>query len=246
MRPPIIIPHPWVWRKRVPAEMPDYLRGKLAYTETEILGGQIHQAVMYEPILTTIGGLIVFLVLVPRIPPNATLVGSLLVVAFLVLVGRLVWKWIEWNRSLFFFTSYRIIYVHGIVTRTIAMLPMGKVTDLKYDRSPAGQFLDYGTFIIESAGQEQALRELKPVPEPDATYKQIVDWLFGKGTTNVNIIDVNLTKQEKSLPVSVRNVRPGVTLGGGSGPGGGSTGSAQAGSTPPKGEGRQPWWRDRE
>lgn len=188
--------------------MPSYIQGKLAYTEGEILGGQIHQAVMYEPILTTIGGLIAFLVLVPKVPQDKPRLGDLLVVAFLALIGRLIWKWIEWNRSLFFFTPYRIIYIHGILTRKIAMLPMGKVTDMRYDRTPAGQFLDYGMFIIESAGQEQALRELNYVPEPDETYKQIVDWLFGKGTTNVNIVDVNMNQPSKSVPVSVRNWPP--------------------------------------
>lgn len=215
--------------------MPDYLQGKLAYTESEILGGQIHQAVMYRPILTALGGLLVFVFLVPRVPARATILGDALVVGFIGLIAWLVWKWIEWSRSLFFFTPYRIIYVHGIVTRTIAMLPMGKVTDLKYDRTPAGQFLDYGKFIIESAGQEQALRELNYVPEPDETYKQIVDWLFGKGTTNVNIIDVNMTKQEKALPVFVRNIRGG----GGSSPAGGSGGGTSD-------QGRTPWWTERE
>jgi hypothetical protein len=216
--------------------MPDYLQGKLAYTESEILGGQIHQAVMYRPILTTLGGVVLFFLLIPRVPVDATFVGDALVLGLIGLLGWLAWKWIEWSRSLFFFTAYRIIYVHGIVTRTIAMLPMGKVTDLKYDRTPAGQLLDYGNFIIESAGQEQALRELNYVPEPDETYKQIVDWLFGKGTTNVNIIDVNMTKQEKGLPVFVRNLRGG-NGGGGANPAGGSTG---------QGESRPPWWTERE
>lgn len=218
--------------------MPEYLQGKLAYTESEILGGQIHQAVMYRPILTTLGGVVLFFLLIPRVPVDATFVGDALVLGLIALLGWLAWKWIEWSRSLFFFTAYRIIYVHGIVTRTIAMLPMGKVTDLKYDRTPAGQILDYGNFIIESAGQEQALRELNYVPEPDETYKQIVDWLFGKGTTNVNIIDVNMTKQEKGLPVFVRNIRGGGK--GGASPAGGS------GSSTGQGESRPPWWTERE
>jgi membrane protein YdbS with pleckstrin-like domain len=218
--------------------MPDYLQGKLAYTESEILGGQIHQAVMYRPILITLAGLLAFFLVIPRVPVRAAFVGDAMVVAMIGLFGWLAWKWVEWSRSLFFFTPYRIIYVHGIITRTIAMLPMGKVTDLKYDRTPAGQFLDYGKFIIESAGQEQALRELNYVPEPDETYKQIVDWLFGKGTTNVNIIDVNMTKQEKGLPVFVRNTRGGAS-------GGGSTAGGRSGSTT-EGERRQPWWTERE
>jgi len=225
--------------------MPKLLQGKLAYTESEILGGQIHQSVMYEPILTTIGGLIAFLVLVPRVPQSATLLGDALVLAFVFLVLRLIWKWIEWNLTLFFFTPYRIIYVHGVVTRKIAMLPMGKVTDMRYDRTPAGQLLDYGLFIIESAGQEQALRELNYVPEPDRTYKQIVDWLFGKGTTNVNIIDVNLTKQEKSLPVSVRHFprdAPRVDNGPEGTPPEATAGKGTKGDT--GGGTRRPWWTD--
>ena len=100
------------------------------------------------PILTTIGGLVAFLVLLPKIPASSGTLGSLLVVAFAAIVVRLIWRWIDWTRSLFFFTPYRIIYVHGIITRKIAMLPMGKVTDMRYDRTPAGQLLDYGMFII--------------------------------------------------------------------------------------------------
>lgn len=233
MRVPFTIPHPWTWRKRTPAEMPKIIRGKLAYTESDILGGQIHQAVMYGPIAITFAGLIAFLVLVPRVPVDPPILGQLLVVSMFGLIGWLIWKWIEWNFTLFFFTSYRIIYIHGIVTRKIAMLPLTKVTDMRYDRTPAGQIFDYGLFIIESAGQEQALRELNYVPEPDTTYKQVVDWIFGKGTQNVNIVDINLTNPAKSLPVSVRHLpRDGDRNGG---EGGGTTG----GSKPP-------WWTERQ
>jgi membrane protein YdbS with pleckstrin-like domain len=202
--------------------MPDLIRRKLAYTETEILGGQIHQAVMYEPLLTTLGALLAILLIAPRLPASSTTVTWLMLLAFIALFARLAWKWVEWSFSLFFFTSYRIIYVHGIVTRKIAMLPTGKITDMGYDRDPWGQLLGYGTFIIESAGQEQALRTLNFVPEPDDTYRQIIDWLFGKGTQNVNVIDVNMKDPTKSLPVWVRNAR-----------------GRQEGD----GGGGDPWWR---
>jgi hypothetical protein len=81
------------------------------------------------------------------------------------------------------------------------------------------------------------------VPEPDATYKQIVDWLFGKGTTNVNIVDINLSKPERSLPVSVRNTRGPAT---GTGGGGSSSTSGSSKGSATKGEGRLPWWTERE
>jgi len=187
--------------------MPELIKRKLAYTETEILGGQIHQAAMYEPILSTLGGLLALFIITPFLPRNSDIVVYGLILGVMALIVRLAAKWLEWTYSLFFFTSYRIIYIHGIVTRKIAMLPLGKVTDMGYDRDPWGQLFGYGTFIIESAGQEQALRTLRYVPDPDDTYRQIVDWLFGKGTTNVNIIDVNMKDPSKAVPVWVRNMR---------------------------------------
>ena len=199
------LPHRWVWKHRSPTEMPEEIQGKLAYTETDILGGQVHQATIYEPLLTALGGLVAFIVLGSLVPAGSTGLYGFLFIGFVALLVRLGWKWFEWTHSLFFFTPYRIIYIHGIVTRKIAMLPIGKVTDMRYDRTPAGQLFNYGTFIIESAGQEQALRELNFVPDPDATYKQIFDWLFGKGTTNVNVVDVNMNKPTTAVPVNVRN-----------------------------------------
>jgi Bacterial PH domain len=206
---------------RTPDEMPGLIKGKLAYTETEILGGQLHQAVMYEPILTTLGGLLVIIIVAPLLPRNADVVLGVMLLGFLALFLRMVGKWVEWTFSLYFFSSYRIIYIHGIVTRKIAMLPLGKVTDMGYDRDPWGQLLGYGTFVIESAGQEQALRTLNFVPDADNSYRHIVDWLFGKGTTNVNIIDVNMKDPTKAVPVWVRNMR----VRGGEG-------------------GSRPWWND--
>jgi len=179
---------------------------------------------MYEPLASTIGGLIAFIVLVPLVPRGAPLLVDALVLGFLALVARLGWKWFEWTHSLFFFTPYRIIYIHGIVTRKLAMLPIGKVTDMRYDRSPNGQLFGYGTFIIESAGQEQALRELDFVPDPDATYKQIQDWLFGKGTTNVNLVDVNMNQPHKAVPVIIRNAQ------------------RRGPDSTPEGDDRRPWW----
>jgi hypothetical protein len=192
---------------RTPDEMPGLIKRKLAYTETELLGGQLHQAVMYEPILTTLGALVAIIVVAPLLPRDSGILTAILMLGFLALFLRLVGKWLEWTFSLYFFSSYRIIYIHGIATRKIAMLPLGKVTDMGYDRDPWGQLLGYGTFIIESAGQEQALRTLNFVPDSDNSYRQIVDWLFGKGTTNVNIIDVNMKDPTKAVPVWVRNMR---------------------------------------
>jgi len=222
------LPQRWPWRDRTPAEMPSEIRNKLANTEQSIRGGQIHQATMYEPITTAVLGLIAVIVLVPRVSGSPVLVNFVFL-GFLALLVRLLWLWIEWNRSLIFFTGYRIIYVHGVITRQVAMLPIGKVTDMRYDRTPDGMVFGYGKFIIESAGQDQALRVINFVPQPDETYRHIQNLLFSKGTQNVNIIDVNMLDKRKAIPVEVRNkIRQ----------------ANQSQDTTVVDENRRPWWSE--
>ena len=59
------------------------------------------------------------------------------------------------------------------------MMPLVKVTDMSYARPPAGRVLGYGEIVIESAGQDQALRRITHLPHPDALYLEICELLFG-------------------------------------------------------------------
>jgi len=59
------------------------------------------------------------------------------------------------------------------------MMPLTKVTDMSYNRSPLGRLLGYGTFVMESAGQDQALRTVGWVADPDHTYRVICAEIFG-------------------------------------------------------------------
>ena len=44
------------------------------------------------------------------------------------------------------------------------MMPLAKVTDMSFQRTAVGQILGYGEFIVESAGQDQALRNVRFLP----------------------------------------------------------------------------------
>jgi len=106
-----------------------------------------------------------------------TLNGTL----FLVVLGFLayaLWRTFEWYREWFVGTDRRLMLTLGIITRKIAMIPLGKVTDMRYDRPPIGQILGYGSFVLESAGQDQAFREVNHVPNPDVLYRRISEELF--------------------------------------------------------------------
>jgi PH (Pleckstrin Homology) domain-containing protein len=61
----------------------------------------------------------------------------------------------------------------------LAVMPLAKVTDLTYERSPLGRLLGYGTFIMESAGQDQALSRVDFLRSPDQLYQRLSQELFG-------------------------------------------------------------------
>ena len=64
------------------------------------------------------------------------------------------------------------------------MMPLTKVTDMSYERSVPGRIFGYGRFVMESAGQDQALHKVNWVPDPDHHYRAICAEIFGVGERN--------------------------------------------------------------
>ncbi|MGB3829414.1 MAG: PH domain-containing protein [Ornithinimicrobium sp.] len=95
------------------------------------------------------------------------------------LIIRMLWKMLEWRNEWFVATDKRLLLTYGLITHKVAMMPLGKVTDMTYGRSITGRFIGYGTFVLESAGQDQALQKINWVPAPDETYREICDIIFG-------------------------------------------------------------------
>jgi membrane protein YdbS with pleckstrin-like domain len=103
---------------------------------------------------------------------------SVVVVAWLLVLGYVGWRMLDWWYDRFILTNKRIMTVKGLVTRTVGMMPLVRVTDMKYDQSALGRLLNYGTFVVESAGQDQALRTVKPLPNPNELYLRIVEEMY--------------------------------------------------------------------
>jgi len=91
---------------------------------------------------------------------------------------RLAVKVFEWVVTYFVVTSQRFILVNGIVTRKVNMMPLAKVTDMSFQRSPMGRILGYGEFILESAGQDQALSNVDYIPYPEQLYLEVCGLIF--------------------------------------------------------------------
>ena len=75
-------------------------------------------------------------------------------------------------------TSERLLLTTGFLTRRVNMMPLTKVTDMSFQRSFPGRLLGYGEFIVESAGQDQALRNVEFIPYPEQLYLLICGMLF--------------------------------------------------------------------
>jgi uncharacterized membrane protein YdbT with pleckstrin-like domain len=146
--------------------------------ERQVITVRFHPAVLIRPVAEVLGGLALagFLsTTVARTNGTAMLVIWLL---WLILVIRLLIKIWEWLEDYFVVTSQRLLLATGIFTRTVNMMPLGKVTDMSFKRSTMGRILGYGEFIVESAGQDQALRRVDHLPYPEQLYLEVCGLIF--------------------------------------------------------------------
>jgi membrane protein YdbS with pleckstrin-like domain len=101
-----------------------------------------------------------------------------LIALWLAVIGWVLWEVVEWYYDRFVLTNKRVMLIQGVVSRNVAMMPLGRVQDMKYTQTPLGRLLGFGTFEIESAGQEQALRNVPNLPNPTDIYLQVVEETF--------------------------------------------------------------------
>ena len=100
------------------------------------------------------------------------------VLLWLAVISWVAWKVFDWYFDRFILTNKRVMVVNGIITRKVAMMPLLRVTDMKYEQSALDRMLSYGTFVLESAGQDQALREVKHLPNPNELYLRVVEEMY--------------------------------------------------------------------
>ncbi|WP_052595899.1 PH domain-containing protein [Luteipulveratus mongoliensis] len=164
--------------------------------EKVVVAMQEHWAARAEPIATAILGFFLVIAIGSIAPARMGILTNAAWWLWFILVVRVAWVLINWQFSYFVATDKRLLLLYGIITRKVAMMPMIRVTDMGYTRSPIGRLLGYGTFVLESAGQDQALSRISWVRDPDYTYRLICGQIFGTGD------DDNATSPETKKPES--------------------------------------------
>lgn len=147
--------------------------------EHQVIMVRRHPAVLLRPVAEIVGGLILAGVLSKWLSGSGG--GQALVLiwwAWLLLLIRFVWKVAEWSVDYFVVTSSRMLLTTGLIVRKVAMMPLSKVTDMSFQRSLLGRMLGYGEFVMESAGQDQALRTVNYIPYPETLYLEVCQMIF--------------------------------------------------------------------
>lgn len=146
--------------------------------EERVITVRRHPARLLGPAAEVIGGLLLAGLLTTTIAAGAALFINLVWWGWLILLMRFTWRLVDWAVEYLVVTKTRILFTSGMVTRKVAMMPLAKVTDMSFQRSPLGRMLGYGEFIIESAGQDQALRTIHYIPYPESMYLEVMSMIF--------------------------------------------------------------------
>jgi uncharacterized membrane protein YdbT with pleckstrin-like domain len=150
-----------------PADVDKYLLPR----EERVATVRRHPAVLLVPSAQAVGGLLAAFIL------SATLLRGHTVLIWIVwglwglLMARLIWEAVNWAVDYFVITSERILLTSGVFTRSVAMMPLSKVTDMSFHRTFAGRLLGYGEFVVESAGQDH-------IPYPEQLYRVVCGRIF--------------------------------------------------------------------
>jgi uncharacterized membrane protein YdbT with pleckstrin-like domain len=158
----------------VPASVNKYLLPH----ERQVITVHQHPAILIRPILEVLIGLAIAGWLSNSVANgNGTAILVIWILWGLVFL-RLAWKVLEWAETYFVVTSQRFVLATGVITRKVNMMPLAKVTDMSFQRSPMGRILGYGEFILESAGQDQALSNVDYIPYPEQLYLEVCGLIF--------------------------------------------------------------------
>jgi uncharacterized membrane protein YdbT with pleckstrin-like domain len=162
-----------------PREIDEYLLP----TERRVIRVRQHWAVMMNHVSST-SLFLLALVIGERMLPDSVLIDNVAWYLALVAVLRFTVLTILWWIERIVITDKRVMLAQGIITHNVGMMPLGKVTDLTFQRTLGGRMFGYGTIVVESAGQIQALNRIDYLPRPEEIYEALSELVFGeKGKT---------------------------------------------------------------
>jgi uncharacterized membrane protein YdbT with pleckstrin-like domain len=158
----------------LPADVDRYLLPH----EQEVITVRKHLAVLMGPAAWAVIGLILAAVLTDTLLRHDSALTWIVWAIWGLVFLRFLWEALNWSVDYFVVTSHRFIETSGLFSRKVAMMPLDKVTDMTFQRPFLGRILRYGTFKLESAGQDQALSTVDFIPYPEQLYLEVISLIF--------------------------------------------------------------------
>jgi hypothetical protein len=148
-------------------------------TERRVIRIRRHWAVLIWDTFEAAALLAICVLVSYLLPPSMWVVQNVLWYAALFVVLRFAYKVMEWWVERLVVTNKRFVMTTGVFTNKVLMMPITKVTDLTFERTATGRMMGYGTIVVESAGQIQALNKIDYLPQPEAFFDTISELVFG-------------------------------------------------------------------
>jgi hypothetical protein len=151
--------------------------------EGEVVVDEVsHHWVAYvRPALEGLGTLLL-LVATPFVHVD---VGWFFLVVALLLGLHAAWGAVREVRDRFVITNMRVFRVHGVLSQSLATMPLTRILDITVRRPLHGRMLGFGHFCFESAAQEQGIRDVRYVGRPyerDLAIQRVVQRSGLRGT----------------------------------------------------------------
>jgi uncharacterized membrane protein YdbT with pleckstrin-like domain len=132
--------------------------------EGEVIVDEVrkHWVVYVVPVLLGLLGLCVL----GLVPIASVTIAWLPLTVGLVLLAWAAWRAMAANMDRFVITNMRVFRVKGVLARSLATMPLGRILDITVVQPMVGRVLGYGHFTFESAAEAQGLRDIRFVGRP--------------------------------------------------------------------------------
>jgi uncharacterized membrane protein YdbT with pleckstrin-like domain len=141
------------------------IESHLLTDEGEIVIDEVrhHWVVYWRAVIEAFGGLF-FLVVFLMTTVDVAWVPFVLSVG---LFAHAAWLSLVESMDRFVITNMRVFRIRGVLSTKLATMPISRILDITVEKPLIGRILGYGHFVFESAAQEQGLKDIRYVGDPD-------------------------------------------------------------------------------
>jgi uncharacterized membrane protein YdbT with pleckstrin-like domain len=105
------------------------------------------------------------------------IVLAVIAAVWLILVGWLtVWPFLNWWTTHFVITDRRVMYRHGLLTRSGIDIPLARINSVEFRHGLVDRLFRTGTLIIESASQDPL--EFQDIPRVERVHSLLYHEVF--------------------------------------------------------------------